>query len=222
MSRRLMKVYFAAALVVVALGAASAASAATWHTNATATTMNGAATAGASQLRVDSTAGVQGLTCTNAGIDVTWEPDPLGAGTPKTVATFTPTFATCLVVGQSSAVKCASASLQAVSYSAPTTTGSTSNLHCVMVKTNGSCGNATTFTGGGITIAGSVTGTYGNTSQQLTINTAGQNLNVSWSSTGCLQGTGTGTAKGTFSNASGTNLVYSSTSTFRGRLTFTP
>lgn len=104
----------------------------------------------------------------------------------------------------------------AISYNPSTsvTTMSVTGIHCTIVKTNGSCGNATTFnstgstTGAGITVSGSVPATYGNTSQALAVGTSGQNLNVSWSSTGCMQGTGTGTAIATLTNSSGTSLTF--------------
>jgi hypothetical protein len=220
MSHTLIRVAIAAALAVAALTGAASASAAEWLTNGTSTGTTFTATAGASQLRVDGSIGVQGLTCTQGHLDGLLTGPTLTGATPA-VAHVTPSFGgTCQVVGQTSVVKCSRAPLNAQSYATPTTTYSVTLIHCVMVKTNGACGNATTFTGGGITIAGSVAGTYGNTSQQWTVNTAGQNLAVSWSSTGCLQGTGTGTARGTFSNASGTSLVYFSTGTFRPRISF--
>jgi hypothetical protein len=221
MSRRI-SVLCVASVIAMALWGVASASAYTWHTNGSATGTVATATGGASQLRVDSTAGVQGITCTQSSLHLT----VLGIMVnTDTITIFLLTFGgTCTVAGQTAAVKCTqdTGMLNGVSYSAPTTTGTGTGIHCVIVKTNGACGNATTFTGGGITVTGSVTGTYGNTTQQLTVNTAGQNLNTSWSSTGCLQGTGTGTAKGTFSNASGTNLVYNSTSTYRAQISFTP
>jgi hypothetical protein len=223
MSHTLMRAALAVALVASALVGATSAPAAEWLTNGTASGTTFGATAGASKLAVTPVGGaVQGLTCTSSTFDGA-ATGPTLTGTTAVVAHLTPAFGgTCQVVGQTSAVRCSRAPLTAQTFSEATAlTGlALSSIHCVMVKTSGACGNATTFTGGGITIAGSVQGTYGNTSQLFTVSTAGQNLTVSWSSTGCLQGTGTGTASGSFSNATGTDLIYSSTSTFRPTFTF--
>jgi hypothetical protein len=222
MSRRLMKVCIVGALLVSAFVGASSASA-SWTTNGSPSGTAFTGTGGASKLAVTPVGGaVQGITCTNSSnsgkLLGTVLPDGLGIA--KEIA---PVFnGTCQVAGQTAAVKCATTStLSATAYNPATsvTTGTLSGVSCVIVKTSGACGNATTFTGGGITVTGSVSGTYGNTTQQLTVNTAGQSLGVSWSSTGCLQGTGTGTASGSFTNASGTALVYSTTSAFKPQVT---
>jgi hypothetical protein len=104
------------------------------------------------------------------------------------------------------------------------TVGNVSSIHCQIVKLSGACGNATTFnatgsaTGEGITVSGSLVVSYTNGNGQLTVSTTGQNLSVRWSSPGCLQGTGTGSASGQFSGAGGTELGYATTGT-RGTIT---
>jgi hypothetical protein len=224
MSRLVMKVSIVSALVVSVLAGPSSSLASTWHTNGNATGITFSATGGARQLSVHTSAGVQGITCSGGTITGRlYGSASSGAG----LATiYGPTTHNCLVVGQAMAVKCGVGALDAVSYSAATNlvsgVGNVTGVACVAAKINGACGNATTFTGGGITFSGSGSGTYGNTTQQVTVNTAGQNISVAWSSTGCLQGTGTGSAKGTLRNASGTSLVYTATSTFRPQISFTP
>jgi hypothetical protein len=220
MSRRLMKVCIAGALMLSALVGASSASAA-WTTNGSAAGSTFTGSAGASKLAVTPVGGaVQGITCTSSTNDGQLF-GPSSTGT--TIASATPIFGgTCQVAGQTAAVKCSSGAMLAATAYAPATSvssGTLSAISCVVAKTSGACGNPTTFTGGGITVTGSVQGTYGNTTQQLTINTGGQALGVSWSSTGCLQGTGTGTASSQFTNASGTALVYSTTSAFKPQVT---
>jgi hypothetical protein len=218
MSRRLMKVCIAGALMLSALVGASSASAA-WTTNGAG---NFTGSAGASKLAVTPVGGaVQGITCTSSTNSGTLSASQAsGTGIATSVL---PIFGgTCQVAGQTAAVKCANtSSLNATSYAPATNvvSGQLVGISCVVAKTSGACGNATTFTGGGITVTGSVQGTYGNTSQQLTVSTTGQALGVSWSSTGCLQGTGTGTASGLFTNASGTALTYSTTSAFKPQVT---
>jgi hypothetical protein len=220
MSRRLMKVCIAGALLIAALSGASSASA-TWDTNGSAGGTAFSGSAGSSKLAVSPVGGaVQGITCTQSTNTGSLFGPSLGSG--NGIATVVPVFGgTCAVVGQTAAVKCSSASLNAVAYASGTgtTTGSLTGVSCIVAKTSGACGNATTFTGGGITVTGSVNGSYVNSSGQLTISTSGQSLPTSWSSTGCLQGTGTGTATGQFTNGSGTALVYSVTGSFKPNVT---
>jgi hypothetical protein len=222
MSRRLMKVCIVGALLVSAFVGASSASA-NWTTNGDATGVAFSGSAGASKLGVTatgSTVGVQGITCTSSSNTGSLFGPSLASG--SGIASVLPIFGgTCQVVGQTAAVKCGNATLNGLTYSAVTnvSAGNLTGISCVVAKTSGACGNATTFTGGGITVTGTVNGSYGNTSQQLTIDLAAQNLKASWNSTGCLQGTGTGSATGAFSNASGTALTYSVTSAFKPQAT---
>jgi hypothetical protein len=223
MSRKLGKVVLIAGLLAAGLLNASSATA-NWTTNG-----GGFAsfTADASKLAVTPVGGaVQGISCPRATLQVFLLGGSFSSG--NAIATQgSPAFqqalgVDCRVVGQIAAVSCGTnAAFNATSYNpvGGVTMGSLTGVSCVIVKTSGACGNATTFTGGGITVTGSVTGTYGNTTQQLTVNTAGQSLSVSWSSTGCLQGTGTGTATGQLTNSSGTALVYSATGFFRMNIT---
>jgi hypothetical protein len=222
MSRGLLKACIAAALIVSALAGASSASA-NWTTNGSASGAAFSGSSGASKLAVTPVGGaVQGITCTSSTNTGLLLGPSLASG--STLAAVTLLFGgTCQVAGQTAAVKCTDLGgmLAGTAYNPATsvTTGTLTGVSCVVVKTSGACGNATTFTGGGITVTGSVSGTYGNTTQQLTVNTAGQNLAASWTSTGCLQGTGTGTATGQFTNASGTAAVYSVTSAFKPQVT---
>jgi hypothetical protein len=219
MSRRLKKLCLGGALAVTAMaGITSSASAAitSWHTNGNATGTTITATAGASRLDVTATGsaiGVQGITCATSSVHgLLFGPTFLSA-TANVASSVTPIFGgPCLVVGQTAAVQCRSTGvLNAQNFASPITSGQLSGIDCVIVKTSGACGNATTFTGGGITVTGTVQGTYNNSTRQLTVSQSGQNLHASWSATGCLQGTGTGSATGSFANASGTDLTYTIT-----------
>jgi hypothetical protein len=162
----------------------------------------------------------QRITCTTSHIHIVVFGPSLASG--FGLASLVPSFSgTCQVVGQTAAVKCGNASFNGQSYTpaANVTSGSLTGISCVIAKTSGACGNATTFTGGGITVTGSVNGSYGNTSQQLTVDTAGQTLKASWNSAGCLQGTGTGSATAAVANSTGTALSYDVTSTFKPQIT---
>jgi hypothetical protein len=233
MSGLLMKLCVTGALLISALVGASSASA-VWTTNGNSTGLTLHATAGRSELLVSpvGTAG-QGITCPLASLDVHLYGPTRTTG--NTLAHVTPTFTRdsvtnveCQVAAQNGAVQCTSttAFFSGVTYYPATgiTTGNVANVHCVIVKLSGACGNATTFnatgsaTGEGITADGSLTGTYTNTNGQYTVLRTGQNLSVRWSSPGCLQGTGTGTATGLLTNASGAELVYTTTGT-RGTIT---
>jgi hypothetical protein len=219
-----MKMLATGALVAAALGGASSTSA-NWTTNGSFGGTLSSFTAGPSRLAVQPVGGAaQGISCPSGSLQMNLQGPSLATG--NGIATGLtlgfkrqlgfPTVE-CTVVGQSAAVKCASSgALNAVSY-APVggvTSGSITGISCVIAKLSGACGNATTFnatgsaTGAGITLTGSVTGTYGNTTQQITVSTTGQALATSWTSTGCLQGTGTGTAVASLTNSSGTALVY--------------
>jgi hypothetical protein len=222
----------AGALIAGALGGASPASA-NWTTNGSATGTAFTASSGTAKLTVTPVgAAAQGITCTTSSATGKLFGPSLASG--NGIASVTPAFGgTCLVVGQTAAVKCGTSNLNGTSYNPVSnlTSGTTTGISCVIAKTSGACGNATTFTGGGITVTGSVTASYGNTTQQMTINQAGQSLAASWNSTGCLQGTGTGTASGQLLNATGSTpggpcgggttgeMVYSVTSAFKPQIT---
>ncbi|MCW2983315.1 MAG: hypothetical protein JWR63_885, partial [Conexibacter sp.] len=191
MSRRFLKVCVAGALVASALVGASSASA-NWTTNGSAagTTVT-FTTSQSSTLTVTATgaAGTQGITCAG-GINshADFFGPSLASGNAIATITALNFIGPCNVVGQTAAVKCTNTAssmpvLNAVSYASgtSTTTGTITGVHCIIVRP-GVCGNATTFnstgsaTGEGITVSGSVGGTYGNTTQQLTILAAGQSL----------------------------------------------
>jgi hypothetical protein len=227
MSRSFSKICIIGALLASAIAGASSASAAEWHTNGSPTGTTFDLTAGASRLNVTPVGGaVQGITCSQSTLHIhLFGPTIVQTGGSTLLGKGTPTFnSICQVAGQTSAIKCTatSANVTGVTYTPAgggITTGNVTGIHCVIVKTSGACGNATTFTGGGITVTGSVQGTFTNSNGQLTVSTANQTLGVSWSSTGCLQGTGTGTASSLFTNASGTDLIYSPTPSPAPRLT---
>ncbi|MCU1675428.1 MAG: hypothetical protein JWM93_186 [Frankiales bacterium] len=230
MHRTTTRVCIAVGLVSFMLTSAATGHA-NWTTNGSAMGTAWTASAGASKLAVTASgaSGIQGITCTQASAvgDLVGPTLSSGAG----ISVIIPIFGgTCQAVGQTSAVKCSNPGphlFNAQTYSAgtSTTTGSLTGIHCTVAKTSGACGNATTFnatgsaTGAGIQITGSAAGFYGNTTQQFSVDTVGQALNVSWSSMGCLQGTGTGSAQGNFQNASGTALIYSMTSAFKPQIT---
>ncbi|MCW2986503.1 MAG: hypothetical protein JWR63_4073 [Conexibacter sp.] len=160
--------------------------------------------------------GQQATVCNYSEITGHLNGPSLGSGV-GLMSGLTPSFtSSCTSVGQSSAVKCASSgSFNGATYAPSTniTSGSYTGFSCVIVKLNGACGNATTFnptgstTGSGITITGSMPATYGNTSQLLIFPSSGQALNASWSSSGCLQGTGTGSASAIFRASLGGPLL---------------
>jgi hypothetical protein len=233
MSGRLMKVCVAGGLLISALVGASSASA-EWTTNGNSTGLTLHATAGPSLLNVSPVGGaVQGLSCPLSSLDVHLYGPSLASG--NTVGHVTPTFTRnagtgteCQAAGVNYSWRCTPtmASLNAVAYYPLTgiTVGNVSSIHCQIVKLSGACGNATTFnatgsaSGAGITVSGQVPGTYTNGNGQLTVTSTGQSLSALWSSPGCLQGTGTGTASGQFSGAGGAELVYTTTGT-RGTIT---
>jgi hypothetical protein len=226
MSRGFLKICIAGALLASAIAEASSASAAEWHTNGSASGTTFDLTSGASKLNVTPPGGpVQGITCTASGHDIHLLGPTLVAGAEGTfIGKGTPTFTgTCQIAGQTAAVKCTPTDEDVYDGTylpaGGITTGTVTGIHCIVVKTNGACGNATTFTGGGITVTGSVEDTFTNSNGQLTISAANQTLAVRWSSTGCLQGTGTGTASSQLTNASGTDLIYSPTPSPAPRIT---
>jgi hypothetical protein len=216
MRLRLIQVLLAVAALSSMLDAA--AEAATWTTNGSVLGTPFTATSGAAKLTVSAPGfAAQGITCTTKGVEGTVTKD-LASWMHMTIKL----GGICLVVGQTAAVKCSTTAVfTAASYNPATnvTSGAATGISCVVAKTNGACGNATTFTGGGITVTGSVPITYGNTSQQLVSNPSGQALSVSWSGPACLTGTGTGTATGQFTNASGTASVDTMNSVYRPQIT---
>jgi hypothetical protein len=216
------------AVVVLAnaLSGSSSASA-NWTTNGTATGMTVEKQAGPALLSVTQNGVTQAFSC-SAGVT---HGDVLGGGIGgDALEKITTTrFTGCTGSGTADAIHCVpqAAKFDGVSYTPATsvTSGTLSGIECKIVKLNGACGNATTFnatgsaSGAGITLTGSLPATYGNTSQQLQISATGQTLNVTWSSPGCLQGTGTGGATGKLTNSSGTALAYTVTSAFKPQIT---
>jgi hypothetical protein len=212
-----MKVCIAGALIVSALVGASSASA-NWTTNGSASGTAFSGTAGASLLNVATTgAALQGIRCNTSNNSGKLLGPSLASGN-GIAGAITLDFASCTVVGQNAAVKCdtTATALNALAYSPVTelSSGQVTGIKCGITKA--ACGNSTSVTGG-ITVTGSVNGTYGNTTQQLSINTTGQSLSVAWTAAGCLSGTSPGS--GTFTNSSGTALAYSTTSAFKPQAT---
>ncbi|MCW2983925.1 MAG: hypothetical protein JWR63_1495, partial [Conexibacter sp.] len=170
MSRGLMKVCVAGALVASALVGASSASA-NWTTNGNATGTTATFTANLSvtlTVTASGAAAAQGITCVG-GIDWHWDVYGFSFASPLhlwTTTTFRRT-GSCTVVGFNAAEQCTTTAssrpqFNAVSYNpaTSTTTGSITGIHCIIVRP-GACGNATTFnstgstTGEGITVSGS-------------------------------------------------------------------
>jgi hypothetical protein len=213
---RLSHTGIACALVVVALSGSAVASA-NWTTNGNATGVaaTGAGIGGSLMTVVTTGAATQGIRCTDRDdVYKVYGPfPPSGITVEEYQFSF---FTSCTLVGQNAAIKCGTASLNAVSYSAATnlTSGNVTGISCVITKA--ACGNSTSVTGG-ITLTGSFNVTYGNTSQQLAIATAGQSLSASWSGAGCLSGTSPGSVR--FTNSSGTASLASITSAFKPQIT---
>jgi hypothetical protein len=208
MPNAFIKGLIAGALIVGALAGASTASA-NWTTNGSAGGTAFSDTAGAALLTVTATgAAAQGLSCTSASQLVTLT----GPIVNFTLWDFDVwSFFGCRLVGQNAAVKCSGSSMfNGVTYAAPTTTGNLTGISCVVTKA--ACGNSTSVTGG-ITVTGTVNGSYNNTTAKLTISNVGQQLNVSWPSAGCLSGSSAG-ATGSLTDSAGASLVYSVTSSF--------
>ncbi|MCW2983318.1 MAG: hypothetical protein JWR63_888 [Conexibacter sp.] len=216
MSRRLMKLCIAAALVAAALAGASSASA-NWTTNGSATgTPFSLAAAGGIQFKYNTTGAASLVySCSSSSMAGVLNGPSLSSGTG--IAQLTPSYAGCSAAGRFYATKCSLASLNAVAYNPATSLTSSvlANITC-NVTWGGSCGNSTTVTGG-ITITGSVTTTYGNTTQQLTINTAGQALSATWTSSACYGGSQPASVQ--LTNSTGTAPIYTVSSAFKPQIT---
>jgi hypothetical protein len=182
-----------------------------WTTNGTATGTPFTSSAGISLFRLyNATGTVAGWACANTTLSgILKGSGASGIG----LATVTPGFGTCLVAGTPIPMQCGAASLNGLTYAAPTTFASISGITCVVWPT--ACGNATTLTGG-ITITGSMSATYGNTSQQLTVPVAGEALGATWPPS-CMGSPASVSAQ--FFSPSGVAPVYGMTSTFRPQIT---
>jgi hypothetical protein len=215
-----MKLCIAGALVVSALTAASSASATTWTTNA-ASGPNFAATGGPSLLTVKrGGTSVGSITCTTSSLSGTLRASGSTSGTG--VATVTPAFGGCTVVGQGAKMACANASFNAISYAAPTVSGSTTGISCNIVLNSGACGNTTNIIGGIVlaaTIVTAVTVIVGGAKRFWNWVTAGQNDNVSWPSAACGLGSGPASGQGTLTDTSGTALHEEPTTAFYPEIT---
>jgi hypothetical protein len=216
MSRKVLPCCLVLAALLSTLVSASPATA-IWTTNGDATGVQATATAGSSKLAVAASgAATQGISCER--MDRTWNvTGNLSDGHWDKGETG---FTTCLIVGQAATARCDATEVgTALSYAPVTnvTSYALSGISCRFTKASGACGNSTTVTGG-ITVTGSVNAAYGNTSQQLTIATTGQSLAATWSSPGCLQGTGSSGAPSALTNGSGTALIYSVTSSYKPQI----
>jgi hypothetical protein len=129
------------------------------------------------------------------------------------IGTFSPGSFSCPVAGINETIVCTQAPISATIYFAPTTSGALS-ISCHFA--GGACGNATTFAGAR-TLVGTVPFTYGNTSQQLTVSSTGQNVSAPGPATTCNFIHFPATV--TITNSSGTNLSYGVTSTFKPNVT---
>jgi hypothetical protein len=224
MSRKMLKVLILGAMVVSALVSASQASAATWNSNGSGrpgsggTAFNG--TAPASKLTLSGVAaGINCTTTTNSGLLY----GPTGTVGTDRVADVSLAFSTCRAGGFTATVSCTAldTSLWANSYAAPVITGvvnaNGSSVCTVTVPSISGCRIDVAPAGGiGSALA---SGTYNNTTGQLTVNATGQAITSTWSSCGTLFGSASGSAASTFTNASGGALVFTVTSTFRPSVT---
>jgi hypothetical protein len=226
MARRLITTSLATMALLAALtGAASA----NWTTNGTASGIAFAGTATKNFWTVKPVGRTlsTGWQCPFGGVDGILT-GPSFSGPAPVMGQLTFASSGCFLISGMAlwAVKCDSGSpFSGLSYSpvGSLTAGSVASVRCVLVRVAGGCGNATTFTGGGIVITGTLPVSYGNTSQQLSVDIPGQSLRATWTTASCLSGTGTGTATGgligDIMNGTGLPVTYRATSTFRPNIT---
>jgi hypothetical protein len=209
----------AALLTLAAALAGSAPATANWTTNGTATGSAFSASTPSTRWQFHAAGGSSDIECAPSSLAGQLFGPSLASG--SGIASVLPTYSSCSAGSIFlHAMKCSTESLNGIAYTAGTaTTTAALGVRCIIVKTNGACGNATTFTGGGITLTGQVPVTYGNTSQSLTVSPIGQTLAATWSVNACLGFWTPGPATVTLTNASGTALVYGLTSTFRPQIT---
>jgi hypothetical protein len=222
MSRRMFKALVLGALVVTAFAAVvSSASAANWVSNGARSFSGSAAT---TFLKINSPTGA-GVSCTNAGTangSLKATPSPAIA-TPSAwlgAATITPTFTTCTSTGFSATVTCANGTtLNANSFAGTTVTGGLSAISCRIAVPSLGCGTVASGTVStvGITVTGSVAGTFDNSTQKLVVHSNGSNQGLSATAAANCDGvtgfSGGGTAAANFgSTSAGTgNVTYTVT-----------
>jgi hypothetical protein len=223
MSRRVLKVFVLGALVVIVFAAVvSSASAANWISNGA---RSFSMTAGQTFWIIHSPAGA-GVSCTNAGTaNGALKATPTSPAIPSTsawlgAATFTPTFSTCGSTGFSWTWTCApGTNLNAISFASPVITVGLSAINCKIAVPSQGCGTVASGTVStvGITITGSVTGTFTNSAQKLVVFSNGSNQNLTAAATASCDGitgfSGGGVARATFgSTSAGTgNVTYTVT-----------
>jgi hypothetical protein len=213
------RVCIAALLTFTAALAASAPATANWTTNGTATGSPFSGSAPSTRWQFHTPGISSNIECAPSSLTGLLFGPSLASG--SGIASVLPAYSNCSAGSIFlHAMKCSAEPLNGITYTAGTaTTAAALGIRCIIVKTNGACGNATTFTGGGITLSGQVPVTYGNTSQSMTVSPTGQTLAATWSVNACLGFGIPGPASVTLTNTSGTALVYGLTSTFRPQIT---
>jgi hypothetical protein len=201
--------------VVAGLLAMAAPASANWTTNSDASgrAVNSNMSGGALITVNPTGAASQGISCTDASMSGAL----LAGGSSGAQLMYQVfDFGGCKVVGQNAAARCVASWFAATVYdpAMSLTTGSFTAVGCQFTKA--ACGNSTTITGG-ISITGSVPVSYGNTNQQMTIPTTGQNLSAAWTGMGCLMGSSP--AYTTLKSATGTAATYAVSSAFKPQIT---
>jgi hypothetical protein len=216
MSRRLLQLCVAGAVMWISAQAAPPAAGAIWTTNGSASGTAFTASAGTTRFAMRNSSGVTlGLTCTSSALAGSL----LGTSADQLLGTVTPSFSGCQLVGQSVKTACDAVDLLGFSFAAPSAS-LVSGIACRAVKLSGACGNATTVAGG-INIVGTLGPSYNNTSQQLTYGNTAQSILATATGVGCVGGalaTGDNT---TLTSGSGTSLVYSTTSAYKPQMSCT-
>jgi hypothetical protein len=208
MSRTIfIKLLLSVAMILAA--STSSASASSWRTNGP---MGFTATAPASKLRLSgATAGVDCVTTGALGI----LNGPTGALS-TSVADIRLTFNTCRAGGFGATVSCSDTSLalHVDSYSGSVVTGHVNGGPMFCVVTVPSISGCTISVSSSTLVISTIASvTYNNTTGVMDVSRTGQALSVSWSSCGTLFSPATSPVVGTFTDASGNDLLYRVTST---------
>jgi hypothetical protein len=220
MSRRVLKTVVLGALVVVAFAAVVSSASANWVSNGA---RSFAGTAGQVFLKINSPA-APGFTCTGAGTaSGALKATPTSPAIPSGsvwlgAATFTPTFTSCTSTGFPHTVTCSpTTNLNAISFVAPVVTVGLTGIRCLLAVPALGCGTVASGTVAtvGITVTGSLTGSFNNSFQKLVVNSNGSNQNLSATATASCDGI-TG-----FSGGGTPAANFGSTSAATGNVTYT-
>jgi hypothetical protein len=219
MSRRIIKICVAGALLVSALAGASSATATSWSTNF-ASGPSFTASAPPSKFKITATGGkVSGLLCSNVSYQGALNGGSNSGPSWTGIMTVTPIFSSCTLAGQPATVTCQPANLNALSYEAGRTNLNVTGIVCRIVAVTAGCGTTPST---GVTLTGTLFGAYyENATFRLTIPIQGQSLQATWSAGGCttLLGTSPGTvlfgATPTPNSGDPTTVEATITSTFK-------